>query len=316
MTKDKLSRVVKVAKMYYQLDYSQQTIAKELGISRPSVSRLLHAAKEKGIVKITIVDPDEGVAELADVIKARFGLKECIIADAPVNENQVIKEELGRKAAEYLHGIVKDGDIIGTTWGTTLYEVARHMQPKSIHNVTVTQLNGGVSYSETNTYAAEILHFLGNAFHTSPYFLPLPAVVDHLVVKQAIVSDRHIRHVLELGKKATIALLTVGERHEDSALVKANYYTEEDKHVLKSRQAVGDICSRMITIDGDICDADINDRTIGIELESLRDIDHSILVVGGLTKVEGILGALHGGYANVLIIDQYAAQALADMGAN
>ena len=44
--RDKLS--INVAKLYYRSDYSQQRIAEELGISRPSVSRLLQYAKDKG----------------------------------------------------------------------------------------------------------------------------------------------------------------------------------------------------------------------------------------------------------------------------
>jgi deoxyribonucleoside regulator len=310
VTKDKLARVVRAAKMYYQLDYSQQAIAEELGISRPSVSRLLQEAKDRGIVQIRIVDPEEDVQQLAELLKEHYGLKECLIADSPVNDEKVIKEEIGRKASEYLFQIVKDGDIIGATWGTTIYEVARHMKTKSVHDVNVTQLNGGVSYSETNTYAAEILNYLGRAFHTSPHFLPLPAIVDHLVVKQAIVSDRHIRYVLELAEKANIALFTVGNRYEESALYKADYLSEEDLKVLKEKHAVGDICSHMIDIEGNVCDEGINSRTIGIGLEHLRKKEFSILAAGGMKKAEGIIGALNGQYANVLITDQYTAEVL------
>lgn len=315
MVKGKLARVVRAAKMYYQLDYSQQSIAKELGISRPSVSRLLQEAKERGIVQIQIIDPDQDVQELEEELQEKFQLKQCVVTDSPVNEDQVIKEEIGRKAAEYIHSIVKDGDIIGTTWGTTINEVAKQMEQKSVHDVTVTQLNGGVSYSETNTYAAEILNYLGRAFHTSPHFLPLPAVVDHLVVKEAIVSDRHIRHVLDLGREANIALFTVGNRHEDSALVKADYLTPADVEVLKERNAVGDICSRMIDIEGNICDEGINARTIGIDLAELRKKEHTVLIAGGMQKADAIIGALRGKYANTLITDQYTAKVLMEKAA-
>lgn len=62
--KDRLS--INVAKLYYESDMSQQKIANELGISRPSVSRLLQYAKEHGFVQIRIIDPTERGLSLAD----------------------------------------------------------------------------------------------------------------------------------------------------------------------------------------------------------------------------------------------------------
>ncbi|MFD1637445.1 sugar-binding transcriptional regulator [Evansella tamaricis] len=308
MEKEKVLKMVKVAKMYYQMDYSQNDIAKQLGVSRPSVSRLLHEAKEFGIVKIEVIDPTEGKLRLIDSLKERYKLKECIIVNTPMCEDQVIKEYIGKKAAEYLSSIVKDGDIIGATWGTTLYQVAKNIQSRKVVGTKVVQLTGGISHSETNTYASEILHYLGSAFDTSPHFLPLPAVVDHLVVKQAIVADRHIRSVLDLGEKANIAIFTVGGFSENSTLVEAGYFTSEDLKVLKRKKAVGDICSRFFDINGDICSEDLYERTIGIDLESLKKKEASILVAGGSEKIASIMGALNGGYANVLITDQYTAE--------
>jgi deoxyribonucleoside regulator len=41
---DKIKKVIEAAKLYYQLDYSQNQIAEMLGVSRPTVSRILHQA--------------------------------------------------------------------------------------------------------------------------------------------------------------------------------------------------------------------------------------------------------------------------------
>ena len=62
MNREKDKQAINAAKLYYRSDYSQQRIAEELGISRPSVSRLLQYAKEKGYVKIQIFDPIEAGA--------------------------------------------------------------------------------------------------------------------------------------------------------------------------------------------------------------------------------------------------------------
>jgi deoxyribonucleoside regulator len=314
MSDDKISRLVEVATLYYQLDYSQQEIANKLGISRPTVSRLLVQAKEEGVVEIKIRNPAEDVVGLALKVKEKFHLKHCLIAPIPDYDYTLIKEKLGEVAAHYLYEIVENGDTIGITWGTTLYQLVKKLQPKNVKDVTIVQLNGGVSYSESNTYASEIVHGLANAFNTTPHFLPVPAVVDHIVVKQAIVADRHIKKLLELGKQANIAIYTVGEPGEQSTLMEAGYFLESDIEILKANHTVGDICSRFIDKSGTITNETLNDRTIGVELPDLLKKEYGILLAGGPSKVDGIYGALSGHYANVLITDQFTAKALLELG--
>ena len=314
MADERISRLVEVSKMYYQLDYSQQEIAKKLGISRPTVSRLLVQAVEEGVVHIKICDPSEDVQELALQIKEKFHLKHCIVASIPEYKDELIKEKLGEVSADYLYKIVQSGDTIGITWGTTLYQLVKQIQPKNVKDVTIVQLNGGVSYSESNTYASEIINGLANAFHTIPHFLQVPAVVDHIVVKQAIIADRHVKRILELGNQANIAIFTVGDPGEQSTLMHAGYFLDSDIEILRENHTVGDICSRFIDINGRISHEALNDRTIGIELSQLAEKEYGILIAGGNTKVEGIYGALNGRHANVLITDQYTARALLDFG--
>jgi deoxyribonucleoside regulator len=308
---EKLYKVIEAAKLYYLLDYNQNEIAKILGVSRPTVSRLLQQAKADGIVQINIMDPTENVMALANQLEKKFNLKKAIVASIPQFENHIIKNYLGEKAANYLHEIVKDQDVIGVTWGTTLYHIAIELKQKFVKDVKVVQLKGGVSHSETNTYASEILYLFGKAYNTTPHHLPLPAIVDHVVVKQAMEADRHIKRILELGKEANIALFTIGTVKTDSLLFQMGYFTESDQDSLYEK-AVGDICSRFFDKNGEICNESLNERTLGVNLNDLRQKEYSILVAGGPNKIEGIYGALKGQYANVLITDQFTAQFLLD----
>lgn len=306
---DKRSKMIDAARMYYQLDYSQQDIAKQIGVSRPTVSRFLQQAKEEGYVQIKIIDPKENNDLLAGELRDKFSLKNVVIVSVPKYEDVVVKKYLGEAAANFLDDIVKDGDVIAATWGTTLYEVALNLKDKHVRDVKVVQLNGGVSHSETNTFAFEIINLFGKAFHTVPYFIHLPAIVDHPIVKQTIETDRHIRNILELGKQSNIAVVTVGAPTDDSVLIKANYFSEAELDLINAKGA-GDICSRYIDVEGIICSEELNQRTIGIDLEELKRKERSILVAGGIEKVDGIYGALRGGYANVLITDQFTAKYL------
>lgn len=80
MEKDKRSLSIEAARLYYFSDYSQQEIAERLGVSRPTVSRLLQHAKEQGYVRISIVDPIEDLNALADRVKRNTVSTRCWFA--------------------------------------------------------------------------------------------------------------------------------------------------------------------------------------------------------------------------------------------
>jgi deoxyribonucleoside regulator len=305
--KDKLS--IEAAELYYQLNYSQQQIANRLEVSRPTVSRLLQYAKDKGYVQIKVSDPFMDLESLKEKLSAKYQLKEVIVVYSPTDEYSSIKHYISMKAAEYLNSVVMDGTIIGVSWGSTIYEVARNLQMRPLKGVEVVQLKGGISFSNVKSYAWETLTLFANAFHTLPKYLPLPLVFDNPNISEMVMQDRHIKHIMEIGKEAHVAIFTVGSVNDNALLFRLGYFSEGEKKRLKE-MAVGDVCSRFIDQNGRICDENINRRTVSIELEELRKKDRSILVAGGIQKAGAIHAALSAGYANVFITDQHTAKQL------
>ena len=58
-------QAVDALKLYYQQDLSQVDIAARMGLSRPTVAKLLAHGRDRGFVTITIHDPREEASELA-----------------------------------------------------------------------------------------------------------------------------------------------------------------------------------------------------------------------------------------------------------
>ncbi|MGV2786985.1 helix-turn-helix domain-containing protein, partial [Clostridium perfringens] len=124
MDQDKQRLSIEAARLYYMSDYSQQDIATRLGVSRPTVSRLLQHAKEQGYVQISIVDPLEDLGALGEGVKKKYELEQVLVSYSPINEYREIQKHISKRAADYLHETVQDADIIGVTWGTTMHAVA------------------------------------------------------------------------------------------------------------------------------------------------------------------------------------------------
>lgn len=305
--KDRLS--IDVAKLYYKSDYSQQQIANKLNLSRPTVSRLLQYAKEKGFVQINIADPIEDNSSLEEALCEKYNLDVVKIAYAPLNTTNEIKKSISMKAADYLHEIAKDGDIIGVCWGTTIYNMALNLKHKALKGVQIVQLKGGISHSQSNTYAYEVVELFSEAFSTVGRYLPLPVMFDTVQIKELIEKDKHIKKILDLGRQANIAVFTVGTVKNDALLFRLGYIDKKDRDIIQNR-AVGDICSRFFDAQGNICDKELDERTVGIKLEELKAKEKRILVAGSQRKITAIKAALKGEFANILVTDQYTAEEL------
>ena len=307
-TDQRLTQSLAVAKLYYQANQSQSQIAQQLGISRPTISRLLQYARQQGLVQIRIVDPMQSVQTLEQALAAAYQVEVHVVPTqlTPVGD---LLNTVGQFAARYLESIVTEHDIIGIGWGKTLYAVANHLEPDTVTGVEVVQLKGGVSYSTEHTYAYESIDAFANAFHAVPQYLPLPVIFDHQKTKELVEAERHIQYLLALGRKANIAIYSVGTVRETARVFQLEYLHDPEKRYLQ-QHAVGDIFSRYIDEHGAIVDPELNQRTIGIALDQLRAKDHSILVAAGDAKVPAVRAALNGGYPNCLIIDQHAATEL------
>ncbi len=309
MVKDKDRQSINVAKLYYKSEYSQNEIAKLLNISRPTVSKLLKYAKEKGYVTIQINDPMDGLDDLSLALKNKYNLKDVIIAFSPLNDDYEIKKQIGYVTANYLNDIVKDGDVIGISWGTTMYSVAKQLNIKKLKNVQVVQLKGGLSHTHIDTYASEVNDLFTRAFNADGRALPLPVIFDSPELKKITEKDSHINGIIKMGEKANIAIFSTGTVEDDALLFRLGYFSKEEKKRIQNH-AVGDVCSRFFDKYGNICDEKINSRTVGIALDELRKKDISILVAGGERKLNSLHVALTSKIANTLVTDQFTAKLL------
>lgn len=71
-------QAIDAAKAYYG-GLPQNEVAARLGVSRPTVSKLLRYARAKGYVKITVNDPRLADSSTAKALMTRFGLEEAVV---------------------------------------------------------------------------------------------------------------------------------------------------------------------------------------------------------------------------------------------
>ncbi|MBO8141620.1 MAG: sugar-binding transcriptional regulator [Firmicutes bacterium] len=297
--------MARVAWMYYRQGMTQQEIGDRLGMSRIKVLRLLARARNEGIVQIRIDHPSLRRMELEEALKARFGLKEAVVAPSGATEEQNL-EALGQFGAMYLERTVTEGDVIGTAWGVTLREVARHLRPKDVRNVTVVQLMGGLNAGGLVT-PLDIARIVAEKLHGDTRMLHTPAFVDTPGIRDALLSDNGIAQTLKAGAAATKALVGIGDVSSQCSLIRWGALSAEELAEAVRLGAVGDILGRHYDRDGRPVVSSLSGRAIAMPLETLRRIPQVIAVAGSERKADAIRGALRGGYVDVLVTDERTA---------
>ena len=303
--------MVKVAKQYFEAGMTQQEIATSLRISRSTVSRLLSRARDEGIVQIAIEVPAGIYPELENSLEQCCDLVEVIVIETHNYDSPSgIVLELGQAAAGYLERTIQKNDIIGFAWGTTMKTMVDAMQPQKIPNVKVFQMNGGLTPQMTDIHGTSLTHNLATRLGGDAYMLQAPGVVDNPQTQQTFMADTNVHQVFELANDASMAFFGIGTIAEDTLWGRAGLLTEEVTAELESLGAVGDIMSRYYDENGKRVNSSLCQRVVGIPIEQLLGIDRRIWVAGGSEKFKAILGALRGGYINVLITDHITAQKL------
>jgi deoxyribonucleoside regulator len=261
-------------------------------------------------VRIEIVDYRDQFSALETKVAEKYNLMNVLIVPDEGCDSGELKDRLGRAAAKYLETLITDNMILGVSWGTTMQAVEKNLSAKYFENLTIVQLVGGMSRGQTETHASVIAMRIADKYHTTPFLLPIPAIVDNWELKKALTVDRNIRQSLERLQEAHVAIFSIGVFNQNSILHKARYFSPQEVVDLENQGAVADICSRVIDACGNICSPELNNRTIGVELEQLRNIPLAIAVAGGLEKLTAIRAGLRGRYFKILITDERVAREL------
>jgi len=301
--------LIAIARRYYVDGKSQQEIAAEFGISRPTVSSLLKECKEKGIVEIRISEGSSHTAALSRELEERYQLQKAVVVSQ--SENITLLSRIGNEAASYTQSILRDGIQIGISWGMTLYQLVHQMQTVNISKAGVVQLTGGFGASNPQYDGTELARELSRKMQAGYYPLVCPVLVKNILVKDLLLNEPWIREVLHRTESLDAALVGISSNApEASALVRAGFLSHEEAKDIQQAGAVGHICGYSYDKDGNVMDHPINHRIIGIDFHDFLNIPERIGAACGIQKAEAVRASLKGRHLTTLITDESIAAAL------
>ena len=302
--------IIKIAKQYYELGMSQEIIAKEEGISKSTVSRLIKRASDLGFVKIEIIYPLKSVKRIEEKLKTIFSIDNVFVSPAYLDDYLIRTNDTCKAIAKDVSEMVRDNDIIGVSWGRTMDSVSSFLKEPSSpkRDIKIVQLHGTVTKNIASSKFNTIIENFSDVFLGTGYLMPAPIIADTKLIANAIMSDSSIRATFDVIKKSQIMVFGIGEVSAKSVLVERGIFTEEqykDKQII---EVAGDICSRYYDINGNPVLTELNDRTIGITMQELKSKKHRLGVAVGEHKTKAIIGALNAKIMTSFYTDEITAR--------
>ena len=345
-----LLRAYEAASMYYVQGETMEVIAHHLGVSRSTVSRLLARARQEGVVRVSLVQPG-GAGSLEGRMAQVFGVRTHIV---PVREGTteihrlqqvasvaaahmvdlieaLAEQGRGRGAGAPESGGPEDdkpagsgrdadagGVVVGVAWGTTMSEVSAALPSRSVPGLTVVQLNGASDPVREGPSAGEVLSRMRLSLGARTISFPVPAFFDHVATREAMWSERSVKRVLSVVRRASLAVFGVGALDAlngalPSQVYEGGHLTARDQAVLRRQNVVGDVCTVLLRADGSWRDVTLNARATGPTPAQLARIPRRLCVAAGTGKARALLAALRARTATDLVVDDATARAVLDL---
>jgi DNA-binding transcriptional regulator LsrR (DeoR family) len=163
--------LIKAARMYFLDGRSQDDVARALGTSRSNVSRMLTAAQAQGIVEIRVHDQ----TSRENALREQFELAHVRVA--ALRPGVDAQAAAGDLAAQWLDESLRDGQVLGLSWGTSLQAVLASFSVDQPRSVELVPLIGGLSTVVSLVSGEELVRELAGKLGATYRYLHAPGVL-------------------------------------------------------------------------------------------------------------------------------------------
>ncbi|MTH79706.1 sugar-binding transcriptional regulator [Paracoccus aestuariivivens] len=303
---------VEVCWHYFVNELTQAQIAKAMGVTRLRVNQAIQRARSLGIVKVEIDSPLLPRFDLQDRLQKRFGLMRALVA--PANpENYDYHGACGAALASYMAERLRSGEWrrIGVSWGMTLQCAINRMMRQVLPDLEVVSMIGGTSRGESLN-AFGIASGLADRLGARYSLLAAPVFLASQIDRAEFLAQDIFTEHFEKLRQLDVAILTASNISERSYLIRTGLPAVLGTEDLIAAGVIGDVVSRFLDAEGNHVPTLLDDCTIGIELDVLRQVPERVLAAAGPHKVPIVRAALQAGLANVLITDDLTAKMVLD----
>ncbi len=291
--------------LYYEKKQTQNEIAKILGLSRQTVSKLLNDAIKEKIVEIKIYNPDITCSEFESQIADRFQVPNVIVCPVSNPDESLCRLMAVKKAADYIKSVIEKGNKkIAVSWGRTVRMIIDEFEKCNAEGNVVFPLFGATDQEQDCFLSNEIARSFADKTGAELKYAWFPYKPDSIADCELLKKTSYYQKLTKLWDNIDVAIVGIGNKDIIRIFGKIFGYSE------KCVSAVGDISTHFFNEAGEF--VELYENTLCASVENLKNASQVIAVASGDDKVEAIISALHTGVIDTLITDEYTARKILD----
>lgn len=288
ISQDKQKKLAYVARRYYLEDQKQSDIARELGVSRPMVSRMLSEARELGVVEIVVHEP--GASNLLERLRQSSSIRGGFLVEDGKDDDDT-NQLLSQGAVNLLRKI--GARRLGVGWGYLIGQLVTWLEENPQMDSAITDicpLVGNASIPARNYQSNENVRLMAQQLGAAPHFLYLPALPDSLEEKQLLCSTEIYRQIFQEWERIDTALVNIGDYPSSPDFASLVRYG----NLLQQQHACGRMLVYYFNEMGTVIQSE-QDFAIQIPLETLLRCPNIVGVCSANTSTKALRGALRTG---------------------
>lgn len=295
----------RAASAYYRDGQRQAEIATQLGVSRPTVSKLLAEARRIGMVRFDVLDlPTADVTELATRLRDLLGIATVDIA--PGDQSQREYRGIGDLLGEQLRELeIRAGEVVLFSSGKTIHAVSDMSGMPPMPGAIIVPVVGGQQEPDPSFQTNETVRRFADRTGAQPRFIFAPARTSPSLWA-SLQADPSFRAVVDLWDEARVAVVGVGAPYRDRDSLTS--VVPRGEPALES--AVGDVCLHFFDAAGETRSFPGSDFLVRLPLEKLRAVPTVIAIAAGREKAPSIRAGAKAGLFTSLVTDVPTAEAI------
>ena len=305
-----------VADMYYTRGMKVAEIAASLSFSAAKVSRLLAAAREKGVVEIRVRRIVDRLREIEKQLTEAFGLKDAIVISSFGEEDyEQALETVTDFASVYVSDLLRGKKTLGVSNGNAVNKITGKLHRIHPCELDTVQIIGSGSNTYQDVESRELVTRISQLFPGGrSYFLNTPIFLGDSYAKERLLQEPSVSAVFDRMRECDILLTGIGGFKQIPKAARRGafreYLTDDMMRELNEKGAVGSVCAQYYDIQGNYLSCEWNEKCIGMPFADIRANKMTIGVACGAYKQSSVRGALRAGLINVLITDEALAAGL------